>query len=155
MGQLKAHSAQDVWRLIAGLGGEWLGKLYHPIRHNCHHFCTEICERVGVTDLPAWIGRLAVAADYVLMPVLDALDIKATAAGAAAQGKAEDDLEAEILRAPVRRSMLSVATAVALDFEEKFNWALVKMLMCEAEGLQCQGVNEGTPERQHSLAAFL
>jgi len=90
-----------------------------------------------------------VAADYVLMPVFDYLDVPIvprppdrtimdeSAVTAALEDDDDDEYQASTSRVsvrPSRRSTLSVATAIALDFEEKFNWALVKMLICEAHG---------------------
>jgi len=92
--------------------------------------------------MPNWIGRLAVAADYVLMPVLDALDVPIVPVPeevtrlSVTETQTGDEVEAVKSQVPAKRTQLSVPTSIALDFEEKFNWALVKMLMCEAQALR-------------------
>ncbi|CAK9037059.1 unnamed protein product [Durusdinium trenchii] len=35
------------------------GNSYHLIRCNCNHFASDLCRRLGVGDLPAWVERLA------------------------------------------------------------------------------------------------
>merc|ERR1712137_176842 len=76
MGQIRKHKARDVWRLLGNLASEWIASEYHPFNHNCVHFCERLCEHLGVDAPPAWVGRLAAAANQLLTPVLSALDLE-------------------------------------------------------------------------------
>lgn len=118
--------AHDVWMLLERLAGRWLGRDYHPLRRNCVHFCADLSRHLGVCMLPAWVGRLAEAADTVLTPFFD-LDFKVPAE--ADGGQRTSGRTAGI-------SQLSAATAIALDFENQYAWSLAAMLAVEAKGLR-------------------
>lgn len=75
LGKLQSHTATDVWKLLTGLAGEWLGHSYHPFNHNCLHFCAELCGHLGLDPPPDWVGRLPGVADALLTPLCDALDV--------------------------------------------------------------------------------
>jgi len=38
---------------------EYPGSSYHLLRRNCCHFAGDFCRRLGVGEVPAWLGRLA------------------------------------------------------------------------------------------------
>eukprot|EP00927_Polykrikos_kofoidii_P016741 TRINITY_DN17588_c0_g1_i1.p1 TRINITY_DN17588_c0_g1~~TRINITY_DN17588_c0_g1_i1.p1 ORF type:complete len:482 (-),score=68.97 TRINITY_DN17588_c0_g1_i1:361-1806(-) len=46
---------------IDQLRKEWLGAEYDILSKNCGNFCNELCLRLGVGNLPAWVTRLAEA----------------------------------------------------------------------------------------------
>lgn len=75
LGVVRNHSAKDVWRMLGVMSESWLGFEYHPLKRNCVHFCAEMCHRLGVEELPDWVGRLAAAADVLLSPLLEALGV--------------------------------------------------------------------------------
>jgi len=163
LGPLRAHGARDVWRLLERLAGEWLGEDYHPLQRNCLHFCSTLCGHLGLDDLPAWTGRLANAADTLLSPLLSVFDISPMnmfPQGDDNENDAEDgdqsDAEASPSLLPMFRrpqSKLSVATQVALDFEDKFAWALMTMLMKESAHVRLQV--ESCERRRESMSEFL
>lgn len=132
--------AHDVWMLLERLAGRWLGREYHPLRRNCVHFCTDLCQHLGVCKLPAWVGRLAEAADTVLTPFFD-LDFKVPAE---ANGGKRTSGRTSV-------SQHSFATAIALEFENQFAWSLAAMLAVEAKGLRG---SLSTASRE-DLSAFL
>lgn len=137
LGPVRAHSARDVWRLLGSLAGEWLGCEYHPLRHNCLTFCEDLINHLGVQTMPAWVGRLAAAADVLLTPLLDALDIPMVPVRPPPSledgdaGPQDHGFAQSLARRRRRSSRLSVVTAVALDFEKRFAWAITAMLVFE------------------------
>ncbi|CAK0867264.1 unnamed protein product, partial [Prorocentrum cordatum] len=191
LGPVRMKGAREVWSLLGSLACKWLGREYHPFRHNCIHFCAELCECLGVQDrvtniqhaalrelrqgspttpsqayreeLPSWVGRVADAAGCVLAPLLDALDISLVPPGGnqpnspfwrADEGSAAEasatppslvppgrasagDAQAAAPERPAAgppRCLLSVPLAVSLDFEEKFGWSMLTMLLHEMHG---------------------
>lgn len=52
---------EAVHDLIEGLKGEWLGKDYDLLRHNCVLFANTLCEKLGVGRVPMWVTNLAAA----------------------------------------------------------------------------------------------
>eukprot|EP00747_Dinoflagellata_sp_TGD_P028714 gnl/TRDRNA2_/TRDRNA2_133436_c0_seq1.p1 gnl/TRDRNA2_/TRDRNA2_133436_c0~~gnl/TRDRNA2_/TRDRNA2_133436_c0_seq1.p1 ORF type:complete len:406 (+),score=48.60 gnl/TRDRNA2_/TRDRNA2_133436_c0_seq1:97-1314(+) len=162
LGPVTRHGARDVWWLLGGMASTWLGSDYHPFSKNCLHFCQEVCDRLGLEDVPAWTGRLASAADVLLTPLLNVLDVPPVpvhtieADGGSDERTPTQSTAAEsssTSSAVGRRTRLSPATAVALDFEEKFGWALMTMLLMEATGRKQDERN--IKHRQQCLAGFL
>eukprot|EP00438_Fugacium_kawagutii_P027175 Skav214904 [mRNA] locus=scaffold1561:155121:161159:- [translate_table: standard] len=49
----------EVASLLEKMLDEYPGSSYHLIRCNCNHFASDLCRRLGVGDLPAWVERLA------------------------------------------------------------------------------------------------
>jgi len=49
----------EVTTLLETMLEEYPGSSYHLIRCNCNHFASDLCRRLGVGELPAWIERLA------------------------------------------------------------------------------------------------
>eukprot|EP00928_Gymnodinium_smaydae_P045486 TRINITY_DN30317_c0_g1_i1.p1 TRINITY_DN30317_c0_g1~~TRINITY_DN30317_c0_g1_i1.p1 ORF type:complete len:908 (-),score=192.40 TRINITY_DN30317_c0_g1_i1:106-2472(-) len=45
--------------LIDALAVEWPAHTYDLLRHNCCHFSDELCQRLGVGHVPAWVVNLA------------------------------------------------------------------------------------------------
>jgi len=74
LGPVRIQGAREVWSLLGSLACKWLGREYHPLKHNCIHFCAELCECLGVQELPSWVGRVAEAAGYLIAPLLDGVD---------------------------------------------------------------------------------
>ncbi|CAK9035604.1 Desumoylating isopeptidase 1 homolog (DeSI-1) (Polyubiquitinated substrate transporter) (POST) [Durusdinium trenchii] len=52
-------SRTEVAKLLESMVDEYPGNSYHLIRCNCNHFASDLCRRLGVGDLPAWVERLA------------------------------------------------------------------------------------------------
>lgn len=53
-------SALDVVTLIDRLEADaWVGPLYDTLAHNCCHFCSDFCRRLGVGDIPPRLQELA------------------------------------------------------------------------------------------------
>ncbi|KAK9143827.1 hypothetical protein Syun_013227 [Stephania yunnanensis] len=46
-------------QILRELSREWPGDSYDLLARNCNHFCDELCERLGVPKLPAWVNRFA------------------------------------------------------------------------------------------------
>lgn len=53
-------------QILRELSREWLGTSYDLLSKNCNHFCDELCEKLGVPKLPAWINRFANAGDAAM-----------------------------------------------------------------------------------------
>mmetsp|Transcript_12566 Transcript_12566/g.38782 ORF Transcript_12566/g.38782 Transcript_12566/m.38782 type:complete len:261 (-) Transcript_12566:76-858(-) len=53
------RSPQEVMHIIDELKMVWKGSTYNVLSRNCHNFSDELCGRLGVTRLPAWINDLA------------------------------------------------------------------------------------------------
>merc|ERR1740121_2156239 len=58
MGCTRCSLAQ-VTRMISEMRREWKGCTYDLFSRNCHHFSNELCMRLGVGPLPAWVNDLA------------------------------------------------------------------------------------------------
>lgn len=56
-------SKSKVNQTLRELSREWPGSSYDLLSRNCNHFCDELCERLGVPKLPAWVNRFANAGD--------------------------------------------------------------------------------------------
>ncbi|CAJ1328713.1 unnamed protein product [Effrenium voratum] len=52
-------SQAEVRSLLEAMVREYPGRGYHLIRCNCCHFASDLCRRLGVGDVPAWLERLA------------------------------------------------------------------------------------------------
>jgi len=77
-------SEQEVSQLMAELEGEWPGKDYDLLHHNCCHFSSELCRRLGVGPVPQWVTNLAGAgADLEHSLVTAATTARSTAMSAA------------------------------------------------------------------------
>lgn len=150
LGEARAHDARRVWSLIESFTETWIGKEYHPLHKNCVHFCEELSARLGVDAIPAWVGRLADTADTLLSPFLAALGSQLLpprnsgedglvdeqlpeSRPGADQGRTASSLTASGPQVASPTSKLSPATQVALDFETRFGWALIVMLVVEAQ----------------------
>ncbi|KAK9103705.1 hypothetical protein Sjap_020959 [Stephania japonica] len=46
-------------QILRELSREWPGDSYDLLARNCNHFCDELCERLSVPKLPAWVNRFA------------------------------------------------------------------------------------------------
>jgi len=57
--QPTALSKEEVGELVAQLKHEYLGRDYDLLRRNCCHFADDLCQRLGVGRIPAWVYRLA------------------------------------------------------------------------------------------------
>jgi len=60
MGRTTLTESQ-VYSLLSVLAGEWPALDYDVLRHNCCHFSDELCRRLGVGPMPAWVRNLASA----------------------------------------------------------------------------------------------
>merc|ERR1712039_885817 len=58
-------SCEKVVEILTDLRKEWPGRLYHPLRHNCGHFCAELAQRLKVREVPSWINSLAATGDHL------------------------------------------------------------------------------------------
>lgn len=52
-------SNDEINRTISELEGEWLGRDYHILNHNCCDFSNELCKRLGVGMVPGWVKSAA------------------------------------------------------------------------------------------------
>lgn len=50
---------KEVESVILSLKRKWSGKDYDILERNCGHFCNELCEKLGVGRMPAWVTRVA------------------------------------------------------------------------------------------------
>lgn len=50
----EAEVNKEIWSLNA----EYMGSTYSLLGRNCCHFAEELCQRLGVGSLPAWVHRL-------------------------------------------------------------------------------------------------
>jgi len=58
MGHTKVTREEFV-KMITDMKREWTGPTYSLLTRNCHHFSDELCRRLGVAGLPAWVNDLA------------------------------------------------------------------------------------------------
>jgi len=56
---MTAASEAEVQAIISELEKRWLGKLYDVLTMNCCHFSDELCKKLGVGTVPAWVLSLA------------------------------------------------------------------------------------------------
>ncbi|XP_058084984.1 deSI-like protein sdu1 [Magnolia sinica] len=56
----------SVNQILRELSREWPGTSYDLLSKNCNHFCDELCEKLGVPKLPAWVNRFANAGDAAM-----------------------------------------------------------------------------------------
>mmetsp|Transcript_79599 Transcript_79599/g.200200 ORF Transcript_79599/g.200200 Transcript_79599/m.200200 type:complete len:299 (+) Transcript_79599:83-979(+) len=54
-------SEEQVENLLQQLMHDWPGMDYDLLRHNCCHFCDDLCCRLGVGNIPDWVTNLAAA----------------------------------------------------------------------------------------------
>ncbi|XP_020517129.1 desumoylating isopeptidase 2 isoform X2 [Amborella trichopoda] len=59
-------SISKVNQILRELSREWPGNSYDLLSRNCNHFCDQLCERLGVPKLPAWVNRFANAGDAAM-----------------------------------------------------------------------------------------
>jgi len=137
-------TAEEVWQILVGLAAGWLGTSYHPLKRNCLNFCSEFSIALQLQDVPGWVGRLAVAADYVLSPVLGVLDTfhllkyldvpgepvssqeESRGHRLAVTSEAQCDVVWDVALQGERASALE--RAVVHDFVEQFGWANGQMM---------------------------
>lgn len=66
-------SEEEVFDLIGDLESEWLSLEYNLLQRNCCDFSNELCKRLGVGSIPAWIksaaGAGARVSELIMMPV--------------------------------------------------------------------------------------
>jgi hypothetical protein len=63
-------SESDIQDVLRCLFVEYRGCDYHMIQRNCCNFAEDLCQRLGVGSMPAWIQRMAKVADNVLKTTL-------------------------------------------------------------------------------------
>jgi len=56
-------SLTEVDNILRSLIGEYRGRDYNMTEKNCCHFAEDLCQRLGVGSLPAWVHRLGRAYD--------------------------------------------------------------------------------------------
>lgn len=139
------HSAEEVWQILLELAVQWLATAYHPLKRNCLNFCSEFATALELQDVPSWVGRLALAADIILSPVLGLLETfnilpsldRASINVVLAEQDARKRQLAVTSEAPCdttcdlvpqnEHSPTAIETAVVQDFFEQFAWANTKM----------------------------
>ncbi|CAI7842752.1 unnamed protein product, partial [Closterium sp. NIES-54] len=62
MGETKL-SAKRAGQVIAEMSVQWPGESYDMLGRNCNHFCDELCVKLGVGPIPAWVNRFARTGD--------------------------------------------------------------------------------------------
>merc|ERR1719264_1433079 len=60
------ESEEEVMELIQMTEADWPGKSYDVLTRNCCHYCDELCQQLGVGEVPAWVLNLAGAGAAVL-----------------------------------------------------------------------------------------
>jgi len=50
---------KEVESAILSMKRAWSGKDYDLLSRNCGHFCNELCEKLGLGRMPAWVTRVA------------------------------------------------------------------------------------------------
>lgn len=60
MGYTQCNEAQTE-RLLEVMAEEWPGSSYELLQRNCTHFSGELCQRLGVGQIPSWVTSLAAA----------------------------------------------------------------------------------------------
>ena len=58
-------SAKELKLRVSQLRADWIGSEYHPLFHNCVHFCEEAARALEVEDVPRWVNRLALMVDML------------------------------------------------------------------------------------------
>eukprot|EP00898_Chlorokybus_atmophyticus_P000528 jgi/Chlat1/1476/Chrsp12S02019 len=71
---MTALTQAKVKEIVTALSVDWQGCTYDLLARNCNHFCNELCEKLGVAPIPAWVNRLANGADATLDMVGTAVD---------------------------------------------------------------------------------
>jgi len=61
-----AVSEEQVMELINALRKDWPISSYNTLRKNCCHFSDELCQRLGVGNIPNWVMNLAGAGAAVM-----------------------------------------------------------------------------------------
>mmetsp|Transcript_85309 Transcript_85309/g.275318 ORF Transcript_85309/g.275318 Transcript_85309/m.275318 type:complete len:208 (-) Transcript_85309:79-702(-) len=56
----------DLHGLVEMMERDWTVGEYDLLRHNCCHFCNELCLRLGVGGIPPWVMSLAGAGDALV-----------------------------------------------------------------------------------------
>eukprot|EP00435_Cladocopium_sp_Y103_P074026 s469_g46.t1 len=136
---------EEVWQILLELAVQWLATAYHPLKRNCLNFCSEFATALELQDVPSWVGRLALAADIILSPVLGLLETfnilpsldRASINVVLAEQDARKRQLAVTSEAPCdttcdlvpqnEHSPTAIETAVVQDFFEQFAWANTKM----------------------------
>mmetsp|Transcript_96470 Transcript_96470/g.241941 ORF Transcript_96470/g.241941 Transcript_96470/m.241941 type:complete len:251 (+) Transcript_96470:58-810(+) len=52
-------SQDEVFALVEEMKFDWTSSSYNVLTRNCHDFTNEMCLRLGVAGLPAWVNSLA------------------------------------------------------------------------------------------------
>ena len=55
----------EVQMLLVDMAKRWRGRQYDLLNKNCTHFADELCQLLGVGELPPWVTNLASAASKV------------------------------------------------------------------------------------------
>jgi len=53
------RSEMQVLKAVRTMQEAWLSIDYDGLRHNCQHFCEELCSRIGVDGIPSWVTNMA------------------------------------------------------------------------------------------------
>lgn len=141
-----ALSDGEVALIMGDLVEKWQSKDYHWLHMNCLAFANELCERLGVGRIPAWIDRFARGAG-----VVDS-GVRGLAGGLAERVHGVAVGARDVVRAIVQgpRSCTSCATA-ALQRKELQAPASGCQELCL---VQACGVQEGPPRREDSAACL-
>lgn len=54
-----SHGEHSFAVLMHSMCQAWRGADYHVLGHNCCSFAAELCDRLGVGPMPAWVNRIA------------------------------------------------------------------------------------------------
>lgn len=64
-----AYTKEEVTQIIFQLAGGWLAIDYNVFSKNCVHFAQAFVARLGVEDLPDWVGRLTRVLGRFVSPI--------------------------------------------------------------------------------------
>lgn len=58
------HSEETIVGILKAMSSEYQGSEYTLLQRNCLHFADDLCQRLGVGGVPAWVQRLARCAEW-------------------------------------------------------------------------------------------
>lgn len=82
---------ESVGKLLERMKGEWLGKDYQFLEHNCLSFCSAFLQALGLGRLPPWVDRYGRTACKVTSAIPVSGLVKAASLVRVAAGGTQDD----------------------------------------------------------------
>ncbi|CAK0896007.1 unnamed protein product, partial [Prorocentrum cordatum] len=91
---------ESVGKVLERMKGEWPGKDYQFLEHNCLSFCSAFLQALGLGPLPPWVDRYGRTACKVTSAIPVSGLVKAANLVRVATGGAQDDHHQEVHHSP-------------------------------------------------------